>query len=148
MDPVRSSAIPHASVSEMQFLTAERRQQLRFLLAGAWNTVFGYFAFLLAYQLLGGSYASVPALILGYAFALPQSYVVQRFLVFRSRSAWRAQFTRFALANTAIFVANLAMLPMAIKLFDTDPRIAQAVFVVLSTIISYLAHKHFSFRQP
>ena len=131
----------------MQFLTVERRQQMRFLLAGAWNTAFGYLAFLLAYELLGGSYASVPALILGYAIALPQSYAVQRFAVFQSRSAWRAQFSRFALVNTSIFVANLVLLPIAIRLCDVDPRVAQAIFILLTTIISYLAHKHFSFKQ-
>ncbi len=134
-------------VSWMRFQTAERRQQLRFLLAGAWNTFFGYVAFLLAYHLLGDSHASIPALVLGYVFALPQSYAVQRFMVFRSGDAWRAQFTRFALATTVIFVANLALLPLAITWFDTDPRVAQAVFIVLSTIVSYSAHKHFSFKH-
>ncbi len=131
----------------MWALTAERRQQLRFLLAGAWNTVFGYLAFLLAYRVLGGAYGSIPALLLGYTLALPQSYAVQRFLVFRSRGAWIAQFSRFAFSSLAIFVVNVAVLPAAIKLSATDPRLVQAIFVLSSTIVSYLAHKYFSFKQ-
>lgn len=128
-------------------LTAERRQQLRFLLAGAWNTGFGYLAFLLAYRLVGGAFGSVPALLLGYTLALPQSYTVQRFLVFQSRGAWLAQFSRFAFASLSIFVVNVAVLPAAITLFDTDPRLVQAIFILSSTVVSYLAHKYFSFKQ-
>lgn len=131
----------------MRALTAERRQQLRFLLAGAWNTLFGYLAFLLAYQLLGGASGSIPALLLGYALALPQSYAVQRFLVFRSRGAWLGQFSRFAFASLSVFAVNVAVLPAALALSDADPRVLQAIFILLSTIVSYLAHKHFSFKQ-
>lgn len=140
------SETQRASAKAMVFRVEERHQQLRFVLAGVWNTAFGYLAFLIAYAAIGGGLGSVPALLVGYAIALPQSYTVQRYLVFRSRSAWRGQFLRFATANTVVFVANLLLLPVVIALSQADPRIIQAFFVGFSTIASYLAHKHFSFK--
>lgn len=125
----------------------ERRRQLRFLLAGGWNTLFGYLAFLAAHAWLGDRAAGLAALVAAYLVALPHAYVVQRLFVFQSREAWRSQFARFAIANTAVFLANALVLPLAVRIFGWDARVAQALFVSISTVASYLVHKHFSFKQ-
>lgn len=120
-------------------------ERIRFLAVGAWNTLAGYLIFVLSHGVIGERAGPLVTLIVSYLFAIPHSFVTQRFLVFRSKGAWGPQFLRFVLANSSIFGANLILLPLAVALTSTDARIVQATLVVLLTVASYLAHKHFSF---
>lgn len=141
------SATRHAGAERVPRLDAERARQLRFILAGLWNTLFGYLAFLLAFALIGSRHGELPSLVLGYLLALPQAYLVQRTLVFRAGGDWPSQFARFALTNTVVFACNLVALPLAVRVLGADPRIAQGVFIAIATVATYFAHKHYSFRQ-
>jgi len=122
------------------------RTEFRFLVAGAWNTLFGYLAFLAVYSISGEEARIWIVLSISYAISLVQAFLVQRFLVFRSTGVLRQEFARFALASLAIFLANLAALPIALRLTEISAPILQGCFVIVSTIASYLAHKHYSFR--
>lgn len=126
---------------------AERLQQMRFIAAGAWNTLFGYGAFLAAHAVMGASYDGLAALLIGYAIALPQAYVIQKWFVFRSSTAWGEQFKRFASVNTIVFAINAFVMPLAVRLTAADPRLVQGIFVAAVTLASYFSHKHFTFRQ-
>lgn len=123
------------------------RTEFRFLVAGAWNTLFGYLAFLVVYAIAGEEVHIGIVLSISYAISLVQAYLVQRLLVFRSTGAVRREFGRFALASLVIFLANLAALPVALHLTDISAPILQGGFVIVSTIASYLAHKHYSFAR-
>lgn len=121
-------------------------EKYRFLAVGAWNTVVGYLIFVAVHLLIGRELHPTATVVIAYCIALPQSFLTQRLLVFRSaRGDWRGQFARFLASNSAIFVANLILLPLLVALTHIDPLIGQALFVVVSTIASYLVHKHYSF---
>lgn len=120
-------------------------REARFLLAGAWNTLFGYLAFLAVYYLFRGQLGPSWLLCVAYAVSLVQAFAVQRFLVFRVEGSLPRQFLRFVAANSLVFAANLAFLPWAIAASTLAPPVLQAVFVLVSTVLSYFLHKHFSF---
>ena len=122
-------------------------ERIRFVAVGGWNTLAGYLVFLACHACLGKEIGPSYTLILSYLIAVPHSFATQRWLVFKARGAIGRQFLRFLLANSSIFAANLLLLPLAVRLTETDPRIVQGVLVILLTIASYLAHKHFSFTD-
>jgi len=45
------------------------------------------------------------------------------------------------------FFLGLVLLPVFVKLFHLDPKIAGALLIPITVIISYLGHSQFSFRQ-
>lgn len=124
--------------------------EARFLLAGAWNTLFGYLAFLAVYFVFRERMGPVWLLCIAYAISLVQAFAVQRVLVFRADGPLLRQFLRFVAANSLLFFANLAFLPWAIAASTLPPPVLQAVFVLASTLLSYFLHKHYSFapRRP
>lgn len=122
-------------------------ERLRFLVVGGWNTLVGYLVFLACHAWVGGKIGPLMTLILSYLIAVPHSFATQRWLVFKAQGAIGRQFLRFLLANSSIFVANMVLLPLTVRLVEADPRIVQGVLVVLLTVASYLAHKHFSFTD-
>lgn len=122
--------------------------ELRFLAAGAWNTLFGYLVFVAMYALLGERLGTTALLCASYAISLVQAFAVQRWLVFRATGdRLLPQFLRFLASNSLVFVANLVFLPLAIAGTRFSPLLLQAVFVIVSTLASYVLHKHFSFAR-
>lgn len=134
-------------VQQGRLLRVIKSEKLRFLAIGGVNTVLGYGCFLLAYALMSPLAGSVAILVTAYAIALPVAFFNQRTFVFRSTGAWIPEFGRFLLANSTIFVINLVALPVCVKFFHGDPRVVQGVFVLVSTMASYFAHKYFSFSR-
>ncbi|WP_408952606.1 GtrA family protein [Lysobacter sp. Hz 25] len=125
---------------------AWRSEKRRFLIVGAWNTLFGYLAFVAVHLLFGRAWHPTATVVAAYCLALPQSFLTQRLLVFqRAQHDWRRQFLRFLGSNSAIFAANLILLPLFVAMTDTSPLLGQALFIVGSTVASYLVHKHYSF---
>lgn len=128
----------------MSLLMSER---MRFVAVGGWNTLVGYLVFLACHAWVGNEIGPLLTLIVSYLIAVPHSFATQRWLVFKAKGAIGWQFLRFLLANSSIFVANMVLLPLTVRLFEADPRTAQGILVVLLTVASYLAHKYFSFTD-
>lgn len=124
-----------------------RRTETRFLIVGAWNTLFGYLAFLAVYALADGHLSHAMVLTIAYAISVVQSFVMQRMFVFGTEGHPGRQLFRFVLVNTVIFVSNLIFLPLATRATGLPVPLVQAVFVFGSTVISYLAHKLYSFAR-
>lgn len=122
-------------------------EKLRFLAVGGWNTLIGYLIFVLFHLTIEARWGVPLTLIASYCVALPHSFLTQRLAVFRSKGPWLAEFGRFVLSNSVIFAANLLLLPIASALTGANTALLQAVFLVLSTIASYLAHRHFTFSR-
>jgi len=122
-------------------------EKLRFLAVGGWNTLIGYLIFVLFHLTIEARWGVPLTLIASYCVALPHSFLTQRLAVFRSKGPWLAEFGRFVLSNSVIFAANLLLLPIASALTGANTALLQAAFLVLSTIASYLAHRHFTFPR-
>lgn len=120
-------------------------QRVRFLIVGGWNTVAGYLIFVGVHILLGVYLGNAGVVVAAYTIALPLSFLMQKLFVFTGAGGWMRQFGRFVLANSAVFVANLLFLPLFVGATGVGALPSQALFVFVSTIVSYLAHKHFSF---
>src|SRR5690348_7418039 len=121
------------------------RQETRFVLVGIANTIIGYLLFIFVVTAAEKRVGATLCLVISYCIALPISFSMQRIFVFRVSGGLLSQFVRFCIANSSIFLANLAFLPVAIALTKGDPIITQGIFVVVSAIVSFFAHKHFSF---
>ncbi|WP_046657854.1 GtrA family protein [Lysobacter capsici] len=121
-------------------------EKYRFLVVGAWNTVIGYLIFVVVHLTIGDLVHSTVTVVIAYCIALPQSFLTQRLLVFRSaQGPWRTQFLRFLTSNSVIFGANLILLPLLVATTHIHPLVGQALFVAASTVATYLIHKHYSF---
>lgn len=122
-------------------------QRVRFLIVGCWNTVIGYLIFAGVHVLFGARIGPFNEVILAYAAALPLSFLTQRLFVFQGVRGWLAPFGKFIVANSLVFAANLVFLPVVVKVTGFSVLPTQACFVLASTVISYFAHKYFSFSD-
>lgn len=124
------------------------RERIAFLLAGGWNTAFGYGVFAALWWAFGALWPYWVVLGLSYAISTVMSFVTQKFLVFRSSGSVWAEFPRFASVYAGVLALNLFAFPALMRWLGLNPYVSQLVFTAAVVVFSYTANKYFSFREP
>jgi putative flippase GtrA len=132
-------------------------QFARYLMVGAWNTIFGYSLYALFTALLmprvrfGYIYASVASNLL----AITVAYFCYKIFIFKTQGNYLAEWFRCILVYGSGMLPGLVLLPLLVEglhygfhLGRSAPYIAGALLTGLTVIYSFLGHKHFSFRVP
>jgi putative flippase GtrA len=126
-------------------LIGERRQQLLYLVVGAWNTAFAYGEWAFLEHMLQDRLHYLVILVLAWPLAVVNAYVCYRRFVFRSSGSVWQELPRFALVYLGTLLAGLAALPFLLHALPFDIYVIQAGYTALVVILSYIAHKFFSF---
>ena len=122
-------------------------EKLRFLVVGAWNTAFGYLAFVVAYFLLRQWLHYLVIMLIAHFVSVCNAFVGHKFLVFRRDGHLLADFLRFNMSYVGTLLFGLAALPILVEVFGIHLLISQGLLVVVTTVSSYFLHKKLSFRR-
>ena len=131
-------------------------QFTRYILVGGFNTVFGYgvFAFLnWSFQGLG-SFSYMYAWALANVIAITAAFLAYKWIVFRTRGNYLREWTRCFGVYGSGMLFGLVALPITVTILrktlhrpEEAPYLATAVLTVVTVILSFLGHRHFSFRH-
>ena len=124
-------------------------ERVRFLVVGGINTVVGYILFALLQITAGHVIGYIGSLYGSYLLAVTLAFVLHRRFTFRVEGTGNrlVDFLRFASVYVVSLAANTLALPLLVELAHLDPLVAQAISVVVTTVVSYFGHKYFSFRR-
>lgn len=128
----------------MKFLNNEK---VRYLLVGGYNTAFGYLLFALLLMLFENRVHYLIVLVISHVISVTNAYLSYKFLVFKTEGKWLYEFLKFNTVYLGVFLINLVALPAMVELLSIRPVIGQSWFVVVTVIVSYFGHKHFSFKD-
>jgi putative flippase GtrA len=122
--------------------------KVRFLLAGALNTIFGLAAYPTLFFLLATLRLHYMA-VLGIAqvISIAFSYLTNKFLVFRTAGNYLRESGKFVLFHLVYFLVNLVALPLLVEIFGMSPVWGQALFAVAVIITSYFWHSNITFAS-
>jgi putative flippase GtrA len=128
-----------------------RDQRVVFLVVGAVNTVVGYLffaAFLWAVgQRWGQPWSYLTALACAHVVSVLVAFVLYRFVVFRVRGHVLADLWRFETVYLLALAVNFALLPLLVEVVNLPVLLAQALIVSVTAVMSFVGHKHYSFRR-
>ncbi len=125
-------------------------ERVRFVIVGGFNTVLGY-ALFVTFELLVGRYIGyLVSLYASYAISTVVAFVLHRRFTYRVRgsASLALDFVRFSSVYLVSLGINTIALPLLVELAHVPVIVAQAVIVVVTTLVSYFGHKLFSFRRP
>jgi putative flippase GtrA len=105
-------------------LRMANRKEVRYVLVGGWNTLFGWAVFVALQLTVGATIGYMAVLVIAQVVSIINAYLCYRWLVFRVQGSWW-------------MVSALGM----------NVIVSQTVFVVVTVIASYIAHNRFSFRR-
>jgi putative flippase GtrA len=143
--------------------TAELTQHIppgqlgRYLLVGAWNTLFGYGTFALFTALLNPvvRHSYIWASLLSSLLNITVAFLGYKWFVFKTRGNYLREWMRCVAVYSGGIIFGLIALPVLVVLirhntrfFAGAPYIAGAVLTVFVVCYSFLGHKKFSFRTP
>lgn len=147
-----SATGPRASVERLADRVVPRqlsghRQEFQYILIGAWNTLFGYFAWAALNLVLTSALDYRLIVVVSYPFAVLNAYACYRFIVFRSYAPIFREFPRFIVVYLIVLLANLAALPTLLRILPLNIYVVQGLFTGLTVVVSYVAHRTMSFRR-
>jgi putative flippase GtrA len=122
-------------------------QRVAFLIVGAVNTVVGLLAFAGFLVLLGKQHYLV-VLACAHVVSVLIAFVLYRWVVFRVRGHLLADLWRFETVYLSALAVNFVLLPLLVEVAHLEVYPAQAMIVVVTSVMSWVGHKHFSFRRP
>ncbi len=124
-------------------------ERVRFVIVGGVNTVLGYGLFALFDLTLGHTIGYLGSLYASYVIAIVVAFFLHRRFTFRAHESGNpfVDFARFSLVYVVALIVNTVALPLLVELVHLPPLIAQAIIVVVTTLVSYFGHKFFSFRR-
>lgn len=122
-------------------------EKLRFLGVGIWNTVFNMALFNVLLLVFGHARYMVWFWV-AWVLSVGQSTVTMKYVAFRSKGKLLPQIARaFMIYLPAQGIAT-ALMWFAVEVAHLPPQIGQLLTISVTTVLSYLGHKYFTFRVP
>jgi putative flippase GtrA len=125
-----------------------RRQSVRYLMVGAYNTGVGYLVFGCLLLVLGSRVHYTILLVLAWIISTLNSFVAYRLFVFRVQGHFVRDLARFASVYAVALGINVVALPIVVTVTKLPVFVSQGLVVACTTVGTYTAHKYFSFRRP
>lgn len=122
-------------------------QRFLFLLVGGVNTVFSIALFALLVTSLGPTVWPALSLCVSWTVSMVLVFFAYRRFVFRVSGKVRRDLVRFTTVNLGNFVLNLLALTVLTGWMAFPPIPSQVAITCVLVLLSYLGHKHFSFRR-
>jgi len=129
------------------FLRVVRDQRVAFLVVGGINTVVGFLCFA-GFLVLLGKQRYLVALVCAHVVAVLIAFVLYRFVVFKVRGHVLADLWRFETVYLSALAVNFVVLPLLVEIAHLPVLVAQALIVFVTSLMSWVGHKHYSFRRP
>jgi putative flippase GtrA len=123
------------------------RERLMFLIVGGWNTVFGYAVFALLYLAYNGTLPLTAIIVIAYVVSVVNNFFTYKYIVFRTQGRKLREALRFLVIYTPSLVANLIVLPLALKYLPLNAYVIQAIYTFVVLVLTYFGHKYFTFRH-
>jgi len=126
----------------------QHSRSARYLMAGAWNTAFGYSIGIALYLLLAEHLHVILIGVICNLISITMSFTIYKLFVFQTHGNWLYEYARSYLVYGFMAVLSIFLLWVFIDFGQMNIWIAQALTMVLTVVISYLGHKTFTFKVP
>ncbi|MBI3441813.1 MAG: GtrA family protein [Proteobacteria bacterium] len=128
---------------------ADRHQtKVRFLVAGAFNTVVGLAVYPALYFLAAPlKFHYLTILAISQVVCIAFAFLTNKFLVFRTSGNYLRESGKFVTFHLSYFLVNLAALPALVEFAGMNPVWAQTLFAVLVIVTSYFWHSRITFSS-
>ena len=120
---------------------------LRFLLAGGWNTVFGYGVSVGLYTLLAGKLHITLIAAVANIIAITMSFLTYKLFVFKTPGNWLLEYGRSYIVYGGMAIFGIILIWIFVDILGWWIWYAQALVILVTVGASYLGHKLFTFKK-
>lgn len=118
---------------------------LRFIIIGGWNTVFSYLAFSGLYYVFGGGWGDIFVQLFAGFLGITHAFIMHKFVTYRSCGVWWHEYLKFYVVYGLQIIVQAILFWVCTTWLGYNGYIVQFTTTLLLTIVSYWAHKCYSF---
>lgn len=122
-------------------------QKSRYLLAGAWNTLFGYSSGLAIYYVFGGVIGLLWVAILSNILSISVAFLTYKLFVFKTSGNWMIEYIRAYFVYGISSVIGIICLLILVEWLGIAFWLAQGLTILVGVGFSYVGHKKFTFKN-
>lgn len=122
-----------------------REEKFRFLVVGAYNSVFSYALFAGLFLLLNKRFNYIFILIIVHFVAVLNAFIGHKYFTFKAEGGVLMAYLRFNLSYLGALGAGVAGLPFLVVVCGLHPLVSQGLLSLFTMVGSYFLHKHISF---
>ena len=131
------------------------KTEIRFLLVGSWNTLFGYLVFLLFLFLLEKIFNNERqiyslSIAFSHLISVINSFIFHKVVTFVSKQKGLElvyEFRRFFNSYIITFLLNLSLISIQVELLSLNPRIAGAISIPIVTVVTFFLLSKYAFNK-
>lgn len=124
-----------------------KSKSIRYLIAGGWNTAFGYCLGVGLYLLLSDRLHITLIAVICNILAISMSFLTYKLFVFKTPGNWLNEYLRSFVVYGAMALLGILLLWCFVDLLGIGIWWAQALVIFLTVFISYFGHKLFTFKS-
>lgn len=121
-------------------------KKTRYLLAGGWNTLFGYATSITLYYTFSDRLHVIEIGVLGNIIAITMAFLTYKLYVFQTKGNWLLEYFRSYLVYGGVALLGVGMLWILVDGLRIPFWLAQGLVIVVAVAISYISHARFTFR--
>ena len=132
----------------------DKRQVGRYLVVGAWNTLFSFLSYAALTALLTPliSYAYIFASVISSVLSITVSFLGYKWFVFKTKGNYLREWFRCVIVYSGSIIFGTLVLPVLVfalrhltRSNASAPYLAGAILAGMSVVASFFGHKKFSF---
>lgn len=137
-----------------------KKQLVKYVVVGVWNTVFGYFLYAFMTWLLDNyfniSYSYMYSFILSNFLSISQAFVAHKYLVFKTKGNFWREYKKGWMVYGTTALMSLAALPFAVNLCNSllpasykwlDKYVGGIIVSGIAAVASFLGHNKITFGR-
>jgi putative flippase GtrA len=118
----------------------------RYILAGCWNALFGYFSALIIYNYYHNLLHILLIGVMVNILNISMSFFTYKYFVFKTKKNWVQEYLRSYVVYGGVALVSLCILWFTVDYLKLPFWIAQALTMLLGVLISYRGHDRFTFK--
>lgn len=121
-------------------------QKFRYLIAGLFNTAFGYSVVIALHKILPGISMIIVGIIASF-ITITVSFLTFRFFVFKSRNNWWKEYIKCYVVYSGVNAINILGFWLIVDVGHLSVWIAPFILMPVCFLFSYLSHTQFTFSN-
>ena len=123
-----------------------KSQSIRYIITGVWNTVFGILVYALLIKLLGENHYILLAVVSN-IISITNAYICYKLFVFKTKGNILKEYLKCYVVYGLSMLLGLLLLYVFVDIAGLNPVIANIISVLLLTIVSFVGHRYYSFKN-
>ena len=122
------------------------KKKIRYIIAGGWNTIFGYFFGIFLFYFFKDNFPLIFILIVINIVAISMSFLTYKLYVFKTKGNWIREFIKSFLVYGSMSLISIPILLFLVDVMFLPFWLSQGITIIITIIFSYILHKNFTFK--